>query len=846
MIKEFSAERELALDDFQIDSCQAILDGLSVLVAAPTGSGKTIVADFSAYLALKNKTKVIYTTPIKALSNQKYLDFVGLYGKENVGLATGDRSINPRASITIMTTEVLRNMIYTDIDALKNVSHVILDEVHYISDRTRGAVWEEIIIQLPFEIDLVCLSATVSNAEEVGDWLTTVRGATKVIIHEIRPVPLTYWYGFRIKRQGLTVLPLLNENNGYSGVHPDLSHILKPSNNSKTFKNILPPTRFDLIDYLEGKKWLPAIFFIFSRNGCDNAIEECSRANINLTNHEEKLYIRSICDKHLGELTDNEFDALECGQVVNSMERGIAPHHAGLIPPLREAVEEAFIAGLIKVVFATETLAVGVNMPAKTVVVEKLTKFNGMHHDIMTPGEFTQLTGRAGRRGIDKFGNTIVCWNRFVDYEQAASLASTRSYALKSLFRPTYNMAMNLIKNYTPANARHILNLSLAQFQSDDAIVALERTLSLKKRQQEEIRKVFNCTDRQFDAKIYKATLRKKQNDKQTSSKKSNYSIFSNVQAGDIIDSYRHGGACVVISKAENRQHSTIRVVDLNARVQLLTPEHFEGEVNIIGNVQLPVPLAPRTKHFRLSTSILLRKYLKHSGKNPKKNSSSSNPKKIIDEEKQLIHYSLLEADIKKLTKRVQSRGQSLARQLERILTLLETYEFVEDWTLTKRGIVLSGINAEADVVIAYLISSGALDTLTVPELTCILVSFVFESRSRDDASKSSMTQQTSIIFKDAEDFLKRLNQDEREAGLNETRGPDYAMVKSAYSWAQGKALLGILERSELTGGDFVRAMKSVLDLCRQISNVAPTKELKDLCDDTIDICFRDIVKISS
>ena len=488
LIEKFSDERGLTLDEFQIESCIALEDGLSVLVAAPTGSGKTIIADFSAYLAIQNKTKIIYTTPIKALSNQKYLDFIELYGKENVGLATGDRSINPRASITIMTTEVLRNMIYADITSLKNVTHVVLDEVHYISDRTRGAVWEEIIIQLPFEIDLVCLSATVSNAEEVGDWLTRVRGATKVIIHEIRPVPLTYWYSFRIKRQGMQVMPLLNSKENNSVVHPDLTHILKPNKHSKIQNNILIPSRFDLIDYLEGKNWLPAIFFIFSRNGCDNAIEECTRANISLTSHDEKQSIREICDRHLGELSDNEFDVLGCDDVVYSMERGIAPHHAGLIPPLREAVEEAFIAGLIKVVFATETLAVGVNMPAKTVVVEKLTKFNGMHHDIMTPGEFTQLTGRAGRRGIDKFGNTIVCWNRFVDFEQAATLASTRSYALKSLFRPTYNMAMNLIKNYTPANARHILNLSLAQFQSDDAIVSIERTLSLKKRQQQDIR----------------------------------------------------------------------------------------------------------------------------------------------------------------------------------------------------------------------------------------------------------------------------------------------------------------------------------------------------------------------
>lgn len=842
MIDQFSEERGLALDDFQIESCQALIDGLSVLVAAPTGSGKTIIADFAAYLAIKNKAKIIYTTPIKALSNQKYVDFVELYGKENVGLATGDRSINPRAPITIMTTEVLRNMIYTELDSLKNVTHVVLDEVHYIADRSRGAVWEEVIIQLPFEIDLVCLSATVSNAEEVGEWLTTVRGATKVIIHEIRPVPLTYWYSFRIKRQGLAVMPLLNTKNDNLVVHPDLSHILKPNKHSKARQNILTPSRFDLIDYLEGKNWLPAIFFIFSRNGCDSAIEECTRANINLTTHDEKKLIRQICDAHLDDLNDGEYDALRCDEVVHSMERGIAPHHAGLIPPLREAVEEAFIAGLIKVVFATETLAVGVNMPAKTVVVEKLTKFNGVHHDIMTPGEFTQLTGRAGRRGIDVAGNTIVCWNRFVDFEQAASLASMRTYALKSLFRPTYNMAMNLIRNYTPANARHILNLSLAQFQSDDAIVSLEHTLSLKKRQQEEIRQMFKITDRQFEAKVYKALVSVTRIDKE---KNRTTSIFANIHAGDIIDSYRHGSSCVVIAKVSNRYDTSLRVVDINARVQLLTPEHFEGVVNVIGHVELPIPFAPRTKHFRLSTSIMLRKFLKNFGKNISVQKQKS-PKKVIDEKKLLEHYSSLEKEMKKLTKKVQSRGQSLARQLERILHLLEEYDFVEDWELTEKGTVLAGINAEADVVIAYLVSSGMLDTMTVPEFTAILSAFVFESRTRDEASHISMSATVTNTFKEAEYFLAKLNRDEREAGLNETRQMDYAMARSAYKWAQGKTLMSILEYSELTGGDFVRAMKSILDLSRQIANVAPTKELKSLCDDTIDMCFRDIVKISS
>jgi ATP-dependent RNA helicase HelY len=446
VIQEFSAERGVVLDDFQVQAAKALIDGCSVLVAAPTGSGKTLVADFAAFIARPKGTTVIYTTPIKALSNQKFAEFCELYGEANVGLATGDRSIRPKAPIRIMTTEVLRNIIYAQPQSLDNVSHVILDEVHYISDRSRGAVWEEVIIQLPLEIDLVCLSATVSNAEEVAQWLTTVRGSTQAIIHETRSVPLTYWFSFRKRRQGLQVMPLLSHSDAHDvSVHPDLYRVMRPRGRGSDQNAFLAPRRMDLIDYLEASGMIPAIFFIFSRAGCDSALHECFNSHASLTNATERKAIREICDRHLEGLSNDEFDALDYDIITHAMERGFAPHHAGLIPPLREAVEEAFVRGLVKVVFATETLAVGVNMPAKTVVIEKLTKFNGDHHDILTPGEFTQLTGRAGRRGIDVAGHAIVQWNRFIDFEQAAALASTRSYALRSSFRPTYNMAANLI-----------------------------------------------------------------------------------------------------------------------------------------------------------------------------------------------------------------------------------------------------------------------------------------------------------------------------------------------------------------------------------------------------------------
>lgn len=846
-ISEFSSERGLVLDDFQLQACKAILDGCSVLVAAPTGSGKTAVADFAAYSQKNTANRIIYTTPIKALSNQKYAEFCELYGEKNVGLATGDRSIRPRAKIVIMTTEVLRNIIYVDLHSLDDVSHVVLDEVHYISDRSRGAVWEEVIIQLPLSVDLVCLSATVSNAEEVAEWLTTVRGSTQAIIHETRPIPLSYWFAFRKKRQGMHVMPLLTQSDRDElSVHPDLYRAMRSKTSNHTRDIALAPKRFDLIDYLDKNLMLPAIFFIFSRAGCDDALHECFNSQVQLTTHDEKLQIREICDRHLDGLSNEEFDALDYDIVTHTMEKGFAPHHAGLIPPLREAVEEAFIRGLIKVVFATETLAVGVNMPAKSVVIEKLTKYNGEGHDILTPGEFTQLTGRAGRRGIDVAGHAIVQWNRFVDFEQAASLASTRSYALKSSFHPTYNMATNLINTYSPSHARHLLNLSFAQFQADDAVVALERNLETKNSRMKAIREQFGHTDKQFAALVRKRTLVLDKEPVAARVQSPGAQLLRSLHAGDVLDGFKHIEPCVVVMKGSPRSDPFVSVVDTHGRLQNLTAEQIDGGVEVVSHIELPTPIAKRNKHFRVSTSIALRKALGSKSKiKADKNLKMSN--KSLQNNELLDEYISCERELKRLTRRVQSRGQSLARQFERILALLSEYGYVEEWALTEKGNVLSRINAEADLVISDQLSTGSLVELSPAELAAFLATFVFESRGEGSVKPNRFPGlNLEALCDKCEKFVTKLNKDEREAGIKESRGLDYSMMYGAYLWAKGKSLDEILDTRDIAGGDFVRAIKSIVDLIRQLENATDDQALIDLCKATHRMCFRDIIEISS
>ena len=474
--EDFIARYPFDLDAFQIQGCHALESGKSVLVAAPTGAGKTIVGEFAAHLALEAGKKCFYTTPIKALSNQKFQDLSNIFGEEQVGLLTGDTSVNSEANIVIMTTEVLRNMIYSSSNTLADLKYVVMDEVHYLADRFRGAVWEEILIHLPESISIAALSATVSNAEEFGDWLQTVRGETKVIVSENRPVPLYQHVLFGPKLLDLFV--------GNAKINPEILKLEKDSMRSvkvshrggprdrrswQDNKSLTPTikslSRAEVIEKLDRENLLPAITFIFSRAGCDAAVKQCLSAGLRLTDSDERSIIREVIAEKTRNLPDDDLAILGFHEWVDALERGVAAHHAGLLPAFKETVEELFQQGLVKAVFATETLALGINMPAKTVVLEKLTKWNGESHVSVTPGEYTQLTGRAGRRGIDIEGNAVILWNKDVDSASAAGLASTRTYPLKSSFQPTYNMTINLISQFGSQRARTSLESSSHNFR---------------------------------------------------------------------------------------------------------------------------------------------------------------------------------------------------------------------------------------------------------------------------------------------------------------------------------------------------------------------------------------------
>ncbi len=505
VVRDFSALYDFPLDDFQVRACREIEDGHGVLVAAPTGSGKTVVGEFAIHLALATGRKCFYTTPIKALSNQKYHDLVERYGPDEVGLLTGDNVVNGEAPVVVMTTEVLRNMLYAGSRTLLGLGYVVMDEVHYLADRSRGAVWEEVIIHLPESVTVVSLSATVSNAEEFGEWLATVRGETTTIVEERRPVPLYQHVmvgkrlldlfassdvdaaaGFvkegapvngelmKIARDDWASTRLMRDRRSPRKGRPGSS---KNPRNVGNGRRVWIPSRADVVDRLDREGLLPAIVFIFSRVGCDAAVQQCLNAGVRLTSPEERDTIFAYVEAACRDLPEEDLHVLGYHDFLDALTRGIAAHHAGMLPAFKHVVEELYVRGLCKVVFATETLALGINMPARTVVIEKLTKWNGETHADITPGEYTQLTGRAGRRGLDVEGHGVVLWQPGMEPREVAGLASTRTYPLRSSFRPSYNMAVNLVHQYGRETSRELLEQSFAQFQADKAVVGLARQL---------------------------------------------------------------------------------------------------------------------------------------------------------------------------------------------------------------------------------------------------------------------------------------------------------------------------------------------------------------------------------
>jgi ATP-dependent RNA helicase HelY len=848
-----------SLDRFQIEALDALDAGHHVVVAAPTGSGKTVVAEYGIEATRRAGRRAFYTAPLKALSNQKFRDLRERYGPGNVGLLTGDNAIDGEAPVVVMTTEVLRNMIYGGSTSLDDLGLVVLDEVHFLQDTYRGPVWEEVIVHLPDHVRLVCLSATVSNTTELAAWIQTVRGPTTPVVELRRPVHLhdRYLVGDRTNDRLHFLETFESGRPNPEALRLDASALRRgrlgrherPARGSGR-RMLYTPGRVETIDLLDQRRLLPAIMFIFSRNQCEEAARACLVAGMRLTDGAERDRIREIVAARLDGFADDDLAALGYGQFLAQLEAGIAAHHAGMVPAFKEVVEACFTEGLIKAVFATETLAVGVNMPARTVVIEKLTKFTGDHHEMLTAGEYTQLTGRAGRRGIDDEGHAVVLWSPFVPFEQVAALAASRTFHLRSAFRPTYNMAANLVGTYSSEQAHHLLNLSFAQYQSDRDVVRLEARL-------ERVRT--NLTSARAGAESPYGDIwdYRRKLDEIRSRRRGRDDLvavgMARLRPGEVVHASkgRYRGPVAVVASAHRKGGMRLTTVTTRADLLLLTADDFVDVPRSIGTVRLPQVFSPNRAEYRKEVARALSgtKLRRPTATDRRRISDGPHPVESDPDLRQRMRAAgqteRLERELTDLTGRVEGHGQSLAREFDHVLDVLDRRGYVdaERWALTERGEALARVFHEADLLVAECVLGGLFDGLDAATLAGLLSVFVYEHRSPEPPAppwfpSSHARDRWRRIAAASEDLAA----DERSLGLAEHRPPDPGFVAAAYAWVAGEGLAEVVGEEELTGGDFVRTMKQLVDLARQVALVAPEAATRERAREAARLAFRGVV----
>ncbi len=856
-LTEFAQELPFELDPFQHQACEALEQGSGVLVCAPTGAGKTVVGEFAVHLALEQGRKCFYTTPIKALSNQKFNDLVRKYGLAKVGLLTGDNSINGDAPVVVMTTEVLRNMLYTGSTSLRDLGYVVMDEVHYLADRFRGAVWEEVIIHLPASVTLVSLSATVSNAEEFADWLVTVRGETRVVVTEHRPVPL--WQHMLV---GKRMFDLFHDANAAQmhEVHPELLRYtretarriedLRFGGRPQRGRNSRGPSRPEIVERLDREGLLPAIMFVFSRAGCDAAVQQCLHAGLRLTDPDERAEIRRVVESRTTNIPSEDLTVLGYWEWLDGLERGLAAHHAGMLPAFKEVVEELFVRGLVRAVFATETLALGINMPARCVVLERLVKFNGEAHVDLTPGEYTQLTGRAGRRGIDVEGHAVVVWSPEVDPRHVAGLASTRTYPLRSSFRPSYNMAVNLVGSVGTAEARELLESSFAQFQADRSVVGVARQVQRNEETMamHAIEMACDVGDfaeyfgiRQRIAEREKALARHSAAARRSAAADS----LQRLKVGDVIrvPTGRRAGLAVVLDPGSGGfGEPKLLVLTEDRWAGRITAGEFGAAVEAVARVRVPKHFNHRSPQERRDLAAVVRQAAAEHGLSRRAGRSSKGSGE--DEELLALRHELrkhpchscpdreeharwaerrarLERDTQALREKVASRTGSLARTFDRVCGLLEARGYLDHGEMTESGRLLSRIWSEADLLVAECLRRGVWAGLDEGELAAAVSVVVFEARRESDERASVPRGPVADAIDETLKLWSELEAAEAEHGLSLSREPDLGFVWPIYRWARGESLSKVLASgvdAEMPAGDFVRWARQVVDLLGQIA----------------------------
>lgn len=886
-LTRFAAALDFEVDGFQVEACEALESGRGVLVAAPTGSGKTVVGEFAVHLALARGQKAFYTTPIKALSNQKYRDLLARHGAGNVGLLTGDTSIDGEAPIVVMTTEVLRNMIYAGSSTLDGLAFVVMDEVHYLADRFRGPVWEEVLIQLPDRVQVVSLSATVSNAEEFGAWLDQVRGDTAIVLSEHRPVPL--WQHMQVGRRMYDLFadetpdtrptpgrvdPRLLEairdversgpprgergsgrefgRRGPRGGRRDVDHRAR-GEEPRGPRQPVRASRVEVIRQLEEAELLPAITFIFSRAGCDAAVEQMLASGLRLVPEADGSRIRWYVEERVASIDSEDLGVLGYHDFVEGLARGFAAHHAGMLPVFREIVEELFVEGRVRAVFATETLALGINMPARSVVIEKLVKWNGEAHVPLSPAEYTQLTGRAGRRGIDVEGHAIVVWQRGVDPVEVAGLASTRTYPLRSSFRPTYNMAVNLVAQVGRSVAREILETSFAQFQADRSVVSIATQVRRNDEALEGYAEAMHCDRgdfREYAALRHQVSEAEKSGKRRRNAQRRAETAVSleELRVGDVVHvgGGRRPGWVVVVHPARPRpgQDAAPGVVTEDKQYRRLFAGDLDGPVAPATRIDVPRGFNPKSPRARRDLATSLRTSTPHEPP-PRASAAATGPddRDHVERLRQRLRehpchdcpdreeharwserWWKLKRENVGLQRKVDSRTGSVAARFDRICAVLVELGYLADdgESVTDAGQRLRRIYSEKDLLVAECIRTDLWRRLDPAELAAVVSTLVHEPRGEpSDLSPRLPTAAVDEAWEEMSRLWETIVAREAERDLESPAAPDAGIAWSMHRWTSGRGLEEVLRDQELAAGDFVRRAKQVVDLLGQLANAS-------------------------
>lgn len=914
-LHQFEQTLDFELDEFQREACTSLEAGRGVLVAAPTGAGKTVVGEFAIFMALSHDLKAFYTTPIKALSNQKYAELAAVHGADQVGLLTGDTSINSEAPVVVMTTEVLRNMLYADSDTLSGLGYVVMDEVHYLADRFRGAVWEEVIIHLPTEVKVVSLSATVSNAEEFGAWLDTVRGHTDVVVSEHRPVPL--WQHVMVGHElldlfaGEVAFDEAAAEGSSAGaeekfaVNPELLDLATSetrlnqrarwgagskrgrggqNHHQQPQTGVRRASRPQVISALDRDGLLPAITFIFSRNGCEAAVAQCLDAGLWLTTEFERSIISNRIEDATLDIPEEDLEVLGFWSWREGLIRGFAAHHAGMLPTFKEVVEKLFEEGFIKAVFATETLALGVNMPARSVVLEKLDKFNGEAHVNITAGEYTQLTGRAGRRGIDVEGHAVVLWQPGTDPGAVAGLASRRTYPLNSSFRPTYNMSINLVSQFGQHRTREILETSFAQFQADRSVVGLARQVRTREESLRGYAESMTCHLGDFSE--YSA-IRRELSDLETAASKAGArnrrsaaaASLEALRPGDVVDvpAGRVAGYAVVLAGDAARDPRPT-ILTLEKHVRRLSVQDLDGPVEVLSRLRVPKQFDARKPKDRRDLAASLRNALNDrrppTSRTPVEFESAGTERQeraIADLRRRLRAHPChgcsdreqharwaerwwkLRRETDRLAQQIQGRTNTIAKTFDRVSQVLLHYGYLREHqaqglAITPEGQKLRRIYGEKDLLIALSLEHGAFENLDAAELAALASALVYQAKREERGLRPRMP---SVSLESSADIIirqwSRLTDLEEQYRLSVTSEPDFGLMWPVYKWARGKGLQNALQGTDLAAGDFVRWAKQIIDLLDQIAKVPDVPPgFRRLCIDAIERVRRGVVAYSA